>query len=75
MSKKFDYSFDMKGKTFHLLNEEKTPFSTNFDISTKSQNIRVVKEMGMNNDFIFDDENMEYNPKLKKNIKGKINNI
>ena len=75
MSKKYDNTFDMKGKSFHLYNEEKTPFSTNFDISTKNQNIRVVQELGINNNFIIDDENMEYNPNLKKNIKGKINYI
>jgi len=41
----------MKDKSFHLFNEEKAPFLTNFDISTKNQNIRVVQEMRINNNY------------------------
>ena len=66
MTKEYDYACNMKGKIFHLFNEEKTSFSTNFDISTKNQNIRVVQEMGSNNNYNIDDDNMEYNPNLKK---------
>jgi len=75
MSKDYDYKFNLKGKTFHLFNEEKAPSLTNFDISTKNQNIRVVQEMGINSNYKINDNNMEYNPILKKNIKSKINYI
>ena len=51
MSKEYDYEFNMKDKSFHLFNEEKAPFLTNFDISTKNQNIRVVQEMRINNNY------------------------
>ena len=75
MSKEYDYDFNMKDKSFHLFNEGKAPFLTNFDISTKNQNIRVVQEMGINSNYKINDNNMEYNPILKKNIKSKINYI
>jgi len=65
----------MKGKSFHLFNEEKVPSLTNFDISTKNQNIRVVQEMGINSNYNINDNNIEYNPILKRNIKSKINYI
>ena len=51
MSKEYDYDFNMKDKSFHLFNEGKAPFLTNFDISTKNQNIRVVQEMRINNNY------------------------
>ena len=75
MSKEYDYSFDMKGKSFHLFNDEKTAFSTNFNMSTKNQNIWIVQKMGINNNLNIIDENMEYIPSFRKNIKGKINYI
>jgi len=65
----------MKGKSFHLFNEEKVPSLTNFDISTKNQNIRVVQEMGINSNYIINDNNIEYNPILKRNITSEINYI
>ena len=65
----------MKGKSFHLFNEEKVPSLTNFDISTKNQNIRVVQEMGINSNYNINDNNIEYNPILKRNITSEINYI
>ena len=75
MSKEYDYVFNMKGKSFHLPNEEKSPSITSFDMSTKNQNIRVVKEMGANTNYNINEENLEYNPNFIKNIKGNINII
>jgi len=62
MSKEYDYEFNKKGKSFHLFNEEKAPSLTNFDISTKNKNIRVVQEMGINNNYNINENNKDKTP-------------
>ena len=54
LQKKIDYTFTSGGKRHYFINDAKSGKSssfTNFDMSTKNQNIRVVLQMSVDKNY------------------------